>query len=152
LRSGLRAFTLADPAFGLLFALLAAGFRDFVLAGDLRRGFAGFLAMVILTIRVPNALELGAIGKTSNYIICLFVAGAFLGDVRRTATNHVELPQPFRFLGRERGFDRRPGSPGALRLLPIAGNPSAQVHGGVLRGDPVVLGGGERRRQDRLNR
>ncbi len=77
LRSGLRAFALAAPRFGPAFGLAAAGFRDFDLAGDLRRGFAGFLAMVILTIQVPNAPDLGAIGKTSNYIICLFVAGAF---------------------------------------------------------------------------
>ncbi|MCX6635660.1 MAG: hypothetical protein NT090_11350, partial [Acidobacteria bacterium] len=36
---------------------LATGFRDLGLAGDLRTGFAGFLAMVILTNRVSRGPE-----------------------------------------------------------------------------------------------
>ena len=45
--AGPLALTLAD--------FLAAGLRDLGFAGDLRAGFAGFLAMVILRNRVPNA-------------------------------------------------------------------------------------------------
>ena len=48
---------------------LAAGLRDLGFAGDLRTGFAGFLAMIILEKPMPDASHVGAIGKTSNYII-----------------------------------------------------------------------------------
>ncbi len=55
----------------------AAGLRDLGLAGDLRVGFAGFLAMVILASGVPYATQMGATGKTSNYIIRLAMTDGF---------------------------------------------------------------------------
>jgi hypothetical protein len=78
LRVGRAGFLALAPA-----RFLAAGLRGFVLAGDLRAGFAGFLAMVILEIRALDRPKVGAIGKTSNYIICLSVkAGLIARDIR----------------------------------------------------------------------
>jgi hypothetical protein len=47
-----------------------AGLRGFDLAGNLRAGFAGFLAMVILENRLPYVLSWGRTGKPQILSCC----------------------------------------------------------------------------------
>jgi len=70
------------------------------------------------------------------------------------AAKQTELTQTFHFLRRPRRRwdlrNRRSVPPGALLLLPIASAPCLQVLGRELGGDPLILGGSERRSEQRL--
>jgi hypothetical protein len=81
LRVGRAGFLALAPAGFRAAGLRAADVRGFALAGDLRAGFAGFLAMVILKIRVLYHPNVAAIGKTSNYIIWLSVPARISRDM-----------------------------------------------------------------------
>ena len=70
---------------------------------------------------------MGAMGKTSNYIIRLPVAGAFASGDGRLRADHFQLAQALGFLrGRRRAGSGDPGATRALRLLPVTGTPAVR--------------------------
>src|SRR5262245_46570845 len=94
---------------------------------------------------------MGAMGKTSNYIIRLGATAGFCMKIARCPAHHFELAETLGLFGRRRmaGSPWRNG-PGALDLLPVAGDPGLEVDRCELRRNPVVLRRSERPGQHRL--